>query len=388
MTRGRLMSAFGLLCTLACAGGDADSVTAPEDVLADAVTVGGADDERPEYQFGYVTGLVVLDGGRVAVADQINSNVRVFDVDGAHLYSFGRAGAGPGELQRPCCLALDAQQRLWVRDGGNARYNVYRLHDDSAAFAWQVRMSHADVNRQAPLTFDSAGNVIDVGYYRDAATGGAEDARTHVDSAGQVIRSLVIRRPPTDSTSMKSVRRDTPGGWEIRFAHQPYGPTELTAHSPTGGYAHALSSRYGIDWRDDRGRLIRHLALDIPTGPELSEAEHERGEARLEEQRNFIGVSRGQLGFDVPSHKPPLNALFFDLDGRLWVELSVPAGADRQAHLYSVDGVLERRVAWPRRIDLSLGAISGDVVWGIHHDELDIPSLVRLTGLRTAGSND
>jgi hypothetical protein len=93
-----------------------------------------------------------------------------------------------------------------------------------------------------------------------------------------------------------------------------------------------------------------------------------------------VGVSRGQLGFGVPSHKPPLRALFFDEAGRLWVELNVPDGADRRAHIYSPDGLLERRVTWPRRVDLSRGAIRGDRVWGIHRNELDIESVVRLTG--------
>jgi hypothetical protein len=96
-----------------------------------------------------------------------------------------------------------------------------------------------------------------------------------------------------------------------------------------------------------------------------------------------LGVGRMQLGFDVPPRKPVLRDLFFDRQGRLWVERQVPDAGDRNADVYGVDGTLERTVSWPAHVSLADGAISGAVVWGVGRDSLDVPSLVRLNGLGT-----
>src|SRR5690606_12073198 len=125
-----------------------------------------------------------------------------------------------------------------------------------------------------------------------------------------------------DSTDVKKVERGGGGRSVTMFAYQPYGPSELVAHSPNGEFAHALSSRYAIDWRDAAGELIRTISGSVETGPELSDDEASRAEEGLNDVANRLGVSRAALGFGVPSNKTPLRDLFFDLEGRLWVELS------------------------------------------------------------------
>src|SRR5690606_34586675 len=69
------------------------------------------------YEFGRIAGMALLPDGRVAVADGMANEVRVFDENGTHQFTFGRRGAGPGEFDGLCCLAIDRSGRLWVRDG-------------------------------------------------------------------------------------------------------------------------------------------------------------------------------------------------------------------------------------------------------------------------------
>jgi hypothetical protein len=151
-----------LVLTLLAAGcqSDADGTTdrdgaVEQTSLVVAQTLGdGA--AAPEYEFGSIWGLAVDAAGRLYVADGQSNMVRVYTADGRYVFDIGRQGAGPGELDGPCCLAVDAQQQLWVRDGGNARYDVFRTGDSAAAYVRSVRMAHGDVNRSAPLTFDEA----------------------------------------------------------------------------------------------------------------------------------------------------------------------------------------------------------------------------------------
>src|SRR5690606_25249983 len=129
----RVCATAVLACALtACGAGprddDGGALDAPADVLTASVTleIGEAGGEAA-YLFGRVFGRALDADGRIYVADGQANEVRVFAPDGAHLFTFGRAGGGPGELRRPCCLAFDRAGLLWVRDAGNARYNAYRV---------------------------------------------------------------------------------------------------------------------------------------------------------------------------------------------------------------------------------------------------------------------
>jgi hypothetical protein len=322
-----------------------------------------------------------MDDGRIAVVDRMNHLVRVHQPDGMLAFSFGRNGGGPGEFDGPCCPAVDPGGRLWVRDGGNARYSAFAEQADGVEHVGQIRMSHHDANRWAPLTFDDDGRLIDIGARSDQQTGMIQTYRMHVDTAGAVLSETPVHKVPDDSTSVREVRRDSPGGTTTLFGYQPYGPMELTAHSPVRAeFAHALSSRYAVEWRAADGSLIRTLSRNIPHGPALSAREDSIGGARIDQLAERFDMSRRQLGFDVPASKPPLRAVFFDRDGRLWVELAVGDGEDRRADVYDGDGTLLRTVSWSAAINLSDGAARGAEVWGIATDSLGVTSLVRLTG--------
>jgi len=311
----------------------------------------------------------------------MNSVVRIFDPQGKHRFSFGSKGAGPGEFDEPCCAGIDAQGLLWIRDGGNARYNAYRLSSDSAAFVRQLQMSHGDVNRWAPITFDSAGRLIDIGTRSDPKTNARATGRMHLDSTSAVAATVVMHQVPDDSTEMKSVERVLDKSSKATFYfYPPYSPNQLVAHSSTGEFAHMITSRYAIDWRDAQGNLIRHLTGDVTQGPELSADEKATADARIDGDATRAGMTRMQLGFDVPPRKQPVRRLYFDQGGRLWVELSVAQHADHAAHVYTRDGALERTVTWPADVELADGTIRDDVAWGVRLDSLDVTSIVKLRG--------
>jgi hypothetical protein len=327
-----------------------------------------------QTSFGRITGLALNQGGQLFVADYQAAHVVVFDDRGNFLRRIGRQGAGPGELQNPCCLAFDEQDRLWVRDGLNRRYSVYEIRDSSVTFVMQVRMAHTDVNRFAATTFEQSNLVIDVGM-RAVPDGTPSTHRFTLAQDGNVERDLTIPEPPAESIAAKKFLVKRGDASLVFFLYQPYGALPLLAHGPHGEWAHAISNRYAIDWRRADGTLIRHLSDRLTEGPALSAAEQQRAEERLLRDRQRIDQDPG---FGVPSHKPPLSRLYFDRIGRLWVELSVADGAPRQAHIHDREG---RRVAvaeWPTAIDLSYGVVRADTVWGVATDSLDVQTVVRL----------
>lgn len=377
----RAVSAAALLLA-ACApsGTDAGAGTgdAPRTVTGAIDLSIGALDGDDAYVFGRISGLALHPDGRILVADAQADQVRVFSPAGEILYSIGRTGAGPGELSGPCCPAIDAAGRLWVRDGGNSRYNVYALRDDAAEFVRSVKMAHGDVNRWAPVTFDASGNLIDIGTRPDLAGGDVVTARMHLDSTGVVLAERSIHAAPPDSLSLHKVTRQVAGGVATRYLWQPYGALELYAHSPRGDYAYALSSRPAVTWFDEQGAILRDIRVLAEEGPPLSAAERAAAEERMAEDARWAGLTPAALPFRVPDRKSPLHRLFFDADGRLWVELSVPDGEVRRAEVYATDGTHLRTAEWPADVEFSLGAIRADVAIGVRRDSLDVARVVRV----------
>jgi hypothetical protein len=176
---------------------------------------------------------------------------------------------------------------------------------------------------------------------------------------------------------MKQVQRKLPVGDVTLFFYPPYAASDLTGFARNGDFAHALSSRYAIDWRDDTGALRVHITAPAAEGPALSARERQVAEEAILSAMKRSGLSRLELGFGVPDRKPVLRGLFFDEAGRLWVQLEVADGAPRLAHVYTPDGVLARTVTWPAELR-TLDWVGNGLAWGIGRDSLDVPYLARV----------
>lgn len=370
-----------LTASWACAGDGAPDPAAAESREGVVDLVIAETEGREENTFGRISGVVADGDGRIYVADAPANEIRVFAPDGRFLYRIGRKGQGPGEFDGPCCLALrDDDPTLWVRDGGNARYMAFTLGDSAATYRLSVRMAHTDVNRWAPVGFDSAGNLIDVGTLARTGNGGISRTpavgRHHIDTTGRVVSIDTIPGPPEDSVPVHLVgRRDGPSRMTF-FVYQPYGPLALVAHSPTGEWARGVSSRYSIALYGRDGRLVRTLERALE-GPALTAGERAIGESSIQADMKRTGLARGEFPFDIPDRKPPLRSLTFDQDGRLWVQHSVTEGAPARADVYARDGRLLYEVSWPQRTELT-GASRGDLVYAVQRDSLDTPSIVRM----------
>ena len=375
MRRSLLVTA--IVCLYACdRGPGADGLGSALSITDLTVTtVVGAD--TGSTPLAGVSDVATDTAGRVFVLDGASSMVHVYDAAGAHRFAFGQPGDGPAQLRAPCCLAFAPDGRLWIRDNGNARYSIWRIEGDSAIAAGTQRMVHTDANRVAPVIFEPNGRVIDVGA-RAIEGGGVRTHHFHLDSTGAIARVQMLPSPPADSTGMRAFTSETPDGRSIRlFTIPPFGPGELRAHGPGGEYAHGISSRYVIDWRAADGTLLRTIRGDVSDGPALSEREAQRADSLIARLAEQVGVAREQLRMSVPATKQPLHLIYFDADGRLWIELATADGSRRHAHVYDRTGERALNVTWPADVDLTQGDMKGEAFWGIAGSGADA-SVVRL----------
>lgn len=361
--------------TVACSGDGAGRGADTDDVpLRSAVVawrIGAPEGTGPEV-FGRIGGIAVDEAGRILVLDHQASEIRVFDHTGRHQFSFGRPGAGPSALSAPCCIAFDADGRLWVRDNGNGRYVAFVVDDADAVGVATVRMHHGDVNRWAPTTFDPEGRLIDIGMRPDPGSGRHVTTRLHIDEDSNLAFELAL---PDAAIPVHTVQVRVEGGMATRFFYPPYGPSHLFAHGPDGHFAEAISSDYRIRWHAHDGTLLRTLKRPNVLGPPLTAPQRARADSALTADERRFGTS---MPFRVPDRAQPLAALHFDEAGRLWVRLTVPPGEPGRAHVYDLTGRHVETVEWPAGLDLSVGVVRSDVLVGVTRDELEVPYVTRM----------
>jgi hypothetical protein len=338
-----------------------------------ALQIGIADGPSP-YTFSQISGIAADDSGRIIVSDLQADEIRVFDSSGRFLFSFGGSGQGrPGEFRRPCCLTLDANGDLWIRDGGNERYVRYRLAENTAAEAESVRMSHSDGLYPASPGFGASGELIDIGY-RIAPSGETELQRSFLDSAGALIRTEPIIEPaPTELGTL--VVHD---GLHRHYVRQRNGPRFLVAFS-NRAYATATSHRPEVSLHAAAG-VVTMFAPDRSAGPRLTPEEHARAEVRLHQYMSMMKDGSRSDHPAIPEHEELLSALAFDQEGNLQVILPTPPGEPMaRALVYDRFGIQVGERHWPREVSLTYPAWIGEAyALGIATDSLGVQRVVKL----------
>ena len=90
-------------------------------------------------QFRQVTDMAWDSKGNTFISDgYINARVAKYDPDGNFLMSFGEPGAGPGQLNTPHSIAIDASDNVYVADRGNGRISVF---DTSGKFLRIIKIA-------------------------------------------------------------------------------------------------------------------------------------------------------------------------------------------------------------------------------------------------------
>ena len=339
------------------------------------LTIGGAAETRDSYTFEDIRGLAYDSRGNILVADSRANIVRVFDNKGLYLFGIGRAGAGPGDLRAPCCITVLDGDRLWVQESGNYRFSLFELRPARAVYVRSVRMPKQSVSEGWRLQVDERGQLLYPMWELDAGAGTWRTSATWLDSTGRISQQTQIPEPPADS--LGSFLFQQAGG--AATYQQPFGPRGLKALGPRGDIAVAVSSRYSIAWLGSDGGVVAKLQKATTEVP-LSDREKTAASKTISSIKQRTG---GQFPFGVPSHKPPLVDLGFDLDGRLWAERSVGDGQSHEADVYDRAGRLISTVQWPADIRLIQWTCRGDLALGIGTDSLGVQRVVRLRFVRS-----
>lgn len=325
-----------------------------------------------EYGFGKVSSVVGTGGARIVVADVQSSEIRVFGPDGVYQFTAARAGAGPSEVLNPCCLAFSPDGLLWIRDTGNARYVVLEVGASEARAVRTVRMAHAHAGRWEATSF-SGDTLIDVGAEVLRGIGPAV-RRFLVTPDGKVDRVERGNQPSIAELGHMQVGTS----FALLYITPPFGARYLTAHGPGGVWAEAVTRHPEVTLHDRNGRITT-VNTGLTRGPPLSTAERREAEEHIARQRRRARDQAHRVDLDVPDRKQPIETLFFDDSGHLWVQRSTADGQDQWADVYDDVGRLIERRTWPAGITIGLLGWAGSS-WslGVRQVEYDVEQVVRV----------
>jgi ABC-type Fe3+ transport system permease subunit/DNA-binding beta-propeller fold protein YncE len=110
-------------------------------------------------EFNRPEGLCVDAQDQLHVADSCNHRIQIFSSDGQFIRSYGRPGKGLGELSYPYDISVDDAGRQYVCEFGNSRIQVFDANDKPLEIIGGPGAEPGRFNNPWGVALDSAGNL-------------------------------------------------------------------------------------------------------------------------------------------------------------------------------------------------------------------------------------
>ena len=110
--------------------------------------------------FQYPLGVAVSSRDEIAVADQMNNRVQIFNSNGNFIRSFGRPGSNQGEFQNPFGIAFDKDGKIFVADHNNHRVQIFNGEGRYMGMFGGKGSLDSQLLNPWGLSLDSQGNII------------------------------------------------------------------------------------------------------------------------------------------------------------------------------------------------------------------------------------
>ena len=294
---------FALLllgCSEASDGTSSGAWTIQEGALTLTETLRAGDDE--DYFFGEIADVAVRADGRIYVADEESSHVKVLGPDGALQDSVGRKGEGPGEFQRLSQVVLARGDSMYVLDTRRSQVSVF-APDGEFAYSFLARHKGGGVSK-VMVPPNVSGFV-----YADAPGARAvlENDASYVVLPGWSngeFGDTLFTAPPYEVASREE------GGTTI-FMFLPFARSSVFAMGPNGRIHSGWQDSLRIVVHDQEGGMQRAVEIPFKLVP-VSEEE------RKEALSGRSGESLTILKREIANTKPAFEHFLVDDEGRYW----------------------------------------------------------------------
>ena len=333
--------------------------------------------DNPDQEFSRVVGADLVGDSAVLVTGAGTHDMRLFNLAGSLLQTYGRNGEGPGENRGIGRIFMQGDT-VWTFDVLLKRVDQWSLRDGYSRSIRMPEMGEAPV--WAVLGVFADGSLLGSSAPREqSSTGGTTDTRV----------DLVHWAPGAlEPTSLKSVL------WDRKFI--------LVLPAGSSGYPNPLSDAASIAvtgvtfwYTDSRSATVQNYSrsgellrtVELPFTPDRVEARDREIYANA-----WIGNNQGntrqrlQAVVDnavYPETLPAITDLVAGPDGSVWAGRYIRQGeTERTWFVVSADGEVIEQVSLPA--DFNLYDVAADRVIGVRRGEADVEQVVayRLTLVR------
>jgi len=257
-----------------------------------------------EYMLGEIAGLYATED-EIYVLEQSASKVRVYDLAGNHLRSFGHAGQGPGELGRyPRSISVGSDGRIYVADLANRRINIYSREGETAG---ELPLPARSAPLMAPMVFaDDEG----IWFAVRVPTEDGSSARTgfQVQTAdGPVGDPFLVPEIDYERLFIRVQGRDV--------GSVPFAPQVAATFSYDRALIAGASDRYEFRMIHPTGETVLVERYWDPAPVTSEEAEYWRRFMLA----GFRGIEVDWNGENIPDHKPAFMQFLPAASGEVWV---------------------------------------------------------------------
>jgi hypothetical protein len=332
----------------------------------------GAVEGDSSYQFFGISGAHRTLNGEIVVVNAGSRSVRVYDVQGVFLRTFGQRGSGPEEFEMPVLagavhdtlIIVDARHhRLTMVHPESGIARVVRVADDVGGF-----LNPAGTFGTGEVVF---GGAMDMG--RTQIEQGLNRAHTFYRSCGpdgSLVTDFGHKMGADFYVKTLGTR-----GVESRPMLVPFGRVPLAAVSGER-FFFGSGDAWEIEAHDVTGTLLRLIRYDRPPVPVTGEHVSEYVDDFV---ANFPTENQARMRqllaeIPVPETFPPYGGLAADLLGYLWVADYDPPGDVHSAWtIFDRDGAVSGRVMAPQ--GFSVLEIGGDYILGVYRDDMGVEYL-------------
>lgn len=280
-----------------------------------ALEIGVIEGDRA-YEFEHIWDATRLPGGRIAISDSGNNEIRVFDAEGSHLMTLGGQGGGPGEFEDIPVIAVADPDTLVAWDGYHRRFSVFGPHGnlldevslrealDDRGIVGALRVLRWDIRADRTLLTwetdreDAGGSLLET----------VVEPLLFVDN-GETVRSLGRFRG----------HRLHPMVAGREFSH-PWGPrvyASLGWHQFPIAVAHGNEARIELFDRDGEARRVVEVPMRNP--PLSAEAVEKQVGEWIEQGYDPNDLDEALEALGVPDRLPAVGDLRWDSEGNLWI---------------------------------------------------------------------
>lgn len=354
--------------------------------LVEELRIGARD--GPEALSGVDDLTVAPDGADIYVALPQENTIRVFSAStGEFIRTIGRSGEGPGEFRMLTNIGW-AGDSLYATDFALQRFSLFSPYGDH----------HRTEAIHPPLVSGSRRSSIPRAVLRGGAVVLQERLPLRPLTDGSVTSSPWALFDPADSSvstvgiqDLRDIRAAVPiEGQRVHttFLQQPLSTRNYLAIHPDGRSVVVVDQPAGRDTpgtytvtRIDAGgkrmysRRIRYRPVPVTRAyaDSLYAAQalilaHWMGEGRAVEmaRRHLI----------VPQAFPPVGKVVHARDDAVWLRRVVEAGGAARWLVFDDDGRMKASAVAPAGLQIMFADASQ--VWGVLHDEFEVPYVVKL----------